>query len=195
MFGAKLGNPFPTKSDVKSADKDAKKSSGTNMSETTEPKIKELSGTESTRVVLDSERFETETLDDDTFFPPSRKTYDIATKGVKVFLNGQRSSVKSFKESTHQSERGTGKQKAEQEKNTATKITTKKANHQMMVIPAKATKAPTPIRRYSRKTSQSQGDKSVKPVPSLITRHLWQSVTTAAPMAVVPAGAGAVLSY
>jgi len=105
-FGAKLCNVFSTKFVVETADKDAKKSFkqtwGSNMSKTSEPKIKEFSGEEFTRVTFnpDLEKFGMEKLDDDTFALLSRRAYDIAasTKGVKVFLNGKRLPVKSFKD-------------------------------------------------------------------------------------------------
>ena len=72
------------------------------MSKTSEPKIKEFSGEEFTRVTFNPDlvKFGMEKLDDDTFALLSRRAYDVAasTKGVKVFLNGKRLPVKSFKD-------------------------------------------------------------------------------------------------
>ena len=105
-FGAKLCNVFSTKFIVETADKSAKKSFkqtwGSNMSKTSEPKIKDFGGEEFTKITFnpDLEKFGMEKIDDDTFALLSRRAYDIAssTKGVKVFLNGKRLPVKNFKD-------------------------------------------------------------------------------------------------
>jgi len=72
------------------------------MSKTSEPKIKEFSGEEFTRITFtpDLEKFNMSKIDDDTFALLSRRAYDVAasTKGVKVFLNGKRLPVKGFKD-------------------------------------------------------------------------------------------------
>jgi len=105
-FGAKLCNIFSTKFVVETSDKSAKKSFkqtwGSNMSKTSDPKVKEFSGEEFTRISFqpDLTKFGMEKLDDDTVALLSRRAYDIAasTKGVKVFLNGKRLPVKTFKD-------------------------------------------------------------------------------------------------
>ena len=105
-FGAKLCNVFSQKFVVETADKNAKKSFkqtwGSNMSKTSEPKIKDFSGEEFTKITFqpDLAKFGMEKIDDDTLALLSRRAYDIAasTKGVKVFLNGKRLPVKGFKD-------------------------------------------------------------------------------------------------
>jgi len=105
-FGAKLCNVFSQKFVVETADKKEKKSFkqtwGSNMSKTSEPKIKDFSGEEFTKITFnpDLEKFGMEKIDNDTLALLSRRAYDIAasTKGVKVFLNGQRLPVKGFKD-------------------------------------------------------------------------------------------------
>jgi len=105
-FGAKLCNVFSTKFIVETADKSAKKSFkqtwGSNMSKTSEPKIKDFSGQEFTKITFnpDLSKFGMEKIDDDTLSLLSRRAYDIAAsaKGVKVFLNGKRLPVKGFKD-------------------------------------------------------------------------------------------------
>ena len=105
-FGAKLCNVFSTKFTVETADKKVKKSFkqswGSNMSKAGEPKLKEFSGDEFTKITFspDLKKFNMEKLDDDTVALMSRRAYDIAasTKGVKVFLNGKRLPVKNFKD-------------------------------------------------------------------------------------------------
>jgi len=105
-FGAKLCNVFSNKFTVETADKSAKKSFkqtwGANMSKTSEPKIKEFSGEEFTKVTFhpDFTKFGMEKLDTDTVALLSRRAFDIAasTRGVKVFLNGTRLPVKQFKD-------------------------------------------------------------------------------------------------
>ena len=105
-FGAKLCNVFSNKFVVETADKSAKKQFkqtwASNMSKTSDPKIKEFSGEEFTKITFhpDFAKFNMEKLDDDTVALLSRRAYDVAasTKGVKVFLNGKRLPVKSFKD-------------------------------------------------------------------------------------------------
>jgi DNA topoisomerase-2 len=105
-FGAKLCNVFSTKFTVETADKKSKKGFkqtwGTNMSKVGEPKIKDHSGEEFTKITFtpDLKKFNMEKIDDDTLALLSRRAYDIAAaaKGVKVFLNGKRLPVKNFKD-------------------------------------------------------------------------------------------------
>ena len=105
-FGAKLCNLFSTKFTVETADKKAKKQFrqtwGSNMSKAGDPKLKEFSGKEHTKISFqpDLSKFNMERLDDDTVSLLSRRAYDIAasTKGVKVYLNGKKLPVKNFKD-------------------------------------------------------------------------------------------------
>jgi len=105
-FGAKLCNVFSTKFTVETADKKAKKhfkqTWKENMSKAEEPKLRDFSGEEFTKITFqpDLKKFNMEKLDDDTIALLSRRAYDIAasTKGVKVFLNGTRLPVKNFKD-------------------------------------------------------------------------------------------------
>lgn len=73
-----------------------------NMSKTSEPKIKEFSGDDFTKITFspDLEKFKMEKLDEGIIALMSRRAYDVAasTRGVKVFLNGKRLPVKSFKD-------------------------------------------------------------------------------------------------
>ncbi|XP_053662617.1 DNA topoisomerase 2 [Anopheles marshallii] len=106
-YGAKLCNIFSTKFTVETASKQYKKcfkqSWGDNMSKATEPKIKEdFYGDDYTKITFspDLTKFKMEKLDDDIVGLLSRRAYDVAasTRGVTVFLNGQRVPVKSFKD-------------------------------------------------------------------------------------------------
>jgi len=105
-YGAKLCNVFSTKFIVETADKKAKKSFkqtwGSNMTKAGEPKIKEFSGEEYTKITFypDLAKFQMEELEKDTVSLFTRRAYDIAasSKGVKVFLNGKRLPVKNFKD-------------------------------------------------------------------------------------------------
>ena len=64
------------------------------MSKASDPKIKEFSGEEFTKITFspDLPKFKMDSLDSDTVALLSRRAYDIAasSKGVKVFLNGKR---------------------------------------------------------------------------------------------------------
>merc|ERR1719270_911860 len=86
----------------KSAKKQFKQTWASNMSKTSDPKIKEFSGEEFTKITFhpDLAKFNMEKLDDDIVALLSRRAYDVAasTHGVKVFLNGKRLPVKSFKD-------------------------------------------------------------------------------------------------
>nr|MBE5727554.1 topoisomerase 2 [Cucujiformia] len=105
-YGAKLCNIFSTKFVVETASKEYKKSFkqtwGSNMTKASEPKVKDFSGNEFTKITFspDLEKFKMTSLDDDTIALLSRRAFDVAasTKGVKVFLNGSRIPVKNFKE-------------------------------------------------------------------------------------------------
>ena len=103
-FGAKLCNVFSTKFTVETADKKKtfKQTWGSNMSKTTEPRVKETPGEEFTRVTFqpDLPKFGMEKLDPDMVAILSRRAFDIAasTRGVKVYLNGKRVPVNSFKD-------------------------------------------------------------------------------------------------
>ncbi|KAB7496963.1 DNA topoisomerase 2-alpha [Armadillidium nasatum] len=105
-YGAKLCNIFSTKFIVETSCKEYKKSFkqawANNMSKATEPKIKEFSGSDFTKITFspDLSKFKMETLDDDIVSIMSRRAFDIAasSRGVKVFLNEKRVPVKNFKE-------------------------------------------------------------------------------------------------
>ena len=105
-FGAKLCNVFSSKFTVETSDKSAKKSFkqtwGSNMSKASDPKVKDFSGEESTKITFspDLAKFGLEKIDDDHVALFSRRAYDAAasTRGVKVFLNGKKIPVKGFKD-------------------------------------------------------------------------------------------------
>ncbi|XP_018321367.1 DNA topoisomerase 2 [Agrilus planipennis] len=105
-YGAKLCNIFSTKFTVETACKDYKKQFkqtwGSNMTKTSEPKIKEFFGDDFTKITFtpDLSKFKMNTLEDDIVQLMSRRAYDVAasTRGVKVFLNGKRLPVKNFKD-------------------------------------------------------------------------------------------------
>uniref|UniRef100_A0A182K2H0 DNA topoisomerase 2 n=1 Tax=Anopheles christyi TaxID=43041 RepID=A0A182K2H0_9DIPT len=106
-YGAKLCNIFSTKFTVETASKQYKKcfkqSWGENMAKTTEPKIKEdFVGNDYTKITFspDLSKFKMEKLDDDIVGLLSRRAYDVAasTRGITVYLNGQRVPVKTFKD-------------------------------------------------------------------------------------------------
>ncbi|XP_011297217.1 DNA topoisomerase 2 isoform X2 [Fopius arisanus] len=105
-YGAKLCNIFSHRFTVETASKEYKKSLkqtwGNNMGKASEPRIKEFSGDDFTKVTFspDLKKFKMEKLDDDIVSLMSRRAYDVAAsaRGVKVFLNGQRIPVKAFKD-------------------------------------------------------------------------------------------------
>ena len=72
------------------------------MSKTSEPVVKDLPGEEFTRVTFqpDLKRFGMEKLDSDMVDIISRRAFDIAAtlRGVKVYLNGKKIPVNSFKD-------------------------------------------------------------------------------------------------
>nr|NVI79326.1 topoisomerase 2 [Cucujiformia] len=105
-YGAKLCNIFSTKFTVETASKEYKKQFkqtwGSNMTKASEAKIKEFQGEEFTKITFspDLEKFKLKELDEGFIGLLSRRAFDVAasTRGVKVFLNGQRLPVKNFKE-------------------------------------------------------------------------------------------------
>lgn len=106
-YGAKLCNIFSTKFTVETATKQYKKcfkqSWGDNMSKASEPKIKDdFHGEDYTKITFspDLSKFKMEKLDNDIVGLLSRRAYDVAasTRGVTVFLNGQKVPIKSFKD-------------------------------------------------------------------------------------------------
>ncbi|XP_066992213.2 DNA topoisomerase 2 isoform X2 [Anabrus simplex] len=105
-YGAKLCNIFSTKFTVETACKEYKKQFkqvwANNMSKASEPKVKEFHGEDFTKITFspDLSKFKMETLDKDIVQLLSRRAYDVAasTRGVKVYLNGKRLPVKSFKD-------------------------------------------------------------------------------------------------
>ncbi|XP_022654783.1 DNA topoisomerase 2-like isoform X2 [Varroa destructor] len=104
-YGAKLCNIFSTKFTVETASRESKrafKQTWTdNMTKTADPKIVD-SSQDYTKVTFypDLAKFKMETLDKDFVALISRRAYDVAgcTPGVKVFLNGTRLPIKSFKD-------------------------------------------------------------------------------------------------
>lgn len=105
-YGAKLCNIFSKKFIVETSSKDHKKCFKQtwvdNMTKTSEPKIKPSVGEDYTCVSFypDLERFGMTELDADTVALFERRAYDVAasTRGVKVFLNGERIPIKNFKD-------------------------------------------------------------------------------------------------
>ena len=91
-FGAKLCNVFSTKFTLETACKEYKKefrqSWANNMSKAGDPKIKEFSSEDFTRVTFypDLAKFNMTELDKDTVALLSRRAYDVAasSQGVKV---------------------------------------------------------------------------------------------------------------
>lgn len=105
-YGAKLCNIFSTKFTVETASKEYKRQFkqvwADNMTKTSEPKIKEFSGDDFTRVTFspDLAKFKMEKLDEGIVGLMSRRAFDVAasSRGVKVFLNGKKLPVKNFKD-------------------------------------------------------------------------------------------------
>ncbi|XP_068236454.1 DNA topoisomerase 2-alpha isoform X2 [Palaemon carinicauda] len=105
-YGAKLCNIFSTKFTVETASEEYKKNFkqtwANNMSKTSEPKIKPFCGEDYTKITFspDLSKFKMDSLNADIISLLSRRAYDIAasTRGVKVFLNGKRVPIKSFKD-------------------------------------------------------------------------------------------------
>ena len=105
-FGAKLCNVFSHKFTVETADsnvgKQFKQTWSQNMEVAGDPVVKSFTGADFTKITFqpDLEKFNMTCLDDDTVSLLNRRAYDIAAccKGVKVFLNGKRLPVKTFKD-------------------------------------------------------------------------------------------------
>uniref|UniRef100_A0A673XP94 DNA topoisomerase 2 n=1 Tax=Salmo trutta TaxID=8032 RepID=A0A673XP94_SALTR len=104
-YGAKLCNIFSSKFTVETACKESKKTFKQtwydNMGRAGEHKIRSFDGDEFTCITFqpDLSKFKMQTLDKDTVAIMTRRAYDIAgaTKGVRVFLNGKRLPVTSFR--------------------------------------------------------------------------------------------------
>ncbi|XP_015124561.1 DNA topoisomerase 2 isoform X3 [Diachasma alloeum] len=105
-YGAKLCNIFSHRFTVETASNEFKKSLkqtwGNNMGKASEPRIKEFFGEDFTKVTFspDLKKFKMDKLDDDIVALMSRRAYDVAAsaRGVKVFLNGTKIPIKSFKD-------------------------------------------------------------------------------------------------
>lgn len=105
-YGAKLCNIFSTKFVVETASRQYKKcfkqTWGDNMSKAAEPKIADFRGEDYTKITFcpDLRKFKMEKLDEDIVGLMSRRAYDVAasTRGVTVFLNGNKLPIKGFKD-------------------------------------------------------------------------------------------------
>ncbi|KAK3082863.1 hypothetical protein FSP39_007418 [Pinctada imbricata] len=105
-YGAKLCNIFSTKFIVETSSMDYKRAFKQtwidNMGKTKEPTITDSKNDDFTSITFypDLAKFKMETLDKDTVDLFTRRAYDIAaaSRGVKVFLNGKKLAVKSFKD-------------------------------------------------------------------------------------------------
>nr|XP_003704530.2 PREDICTED: DNA topoisomerase 2 isoform X2 [Megachile rotundata] len=105
-YGAKLCNIFSHRFTIETASKEYRKclkqTWSNNMGSASEPRIKDFSGEDFTKVIFspDLSKFKMECLDEDIISLMSRRAYDVAasTRGVKVYLNGTRIPVKSFKD-------------------------------------------------------------------------------------------------
>lgn len=105
-YGAKLCNIFSTKFVVETASKEYKKKFKQvwmdNMGKASEPKLSEFAKEEYTRITFwpDLKKFKMEKLEDDIVALMQRRAFDVAasTRGVAVYLNGQKLGVKNFKD-------------------------------------------------------------------------------------------------
>lgn len=105
-YGAKLCNIFSNKFTVETATKEYKRQFkqtwGSNMTKASEPKIREHTGDDYTKISFspDLSKFKMDRLDEGIVALMTRRAYDIAasSRGVKVFLNGKRLPVKTFKD-------------------------------------------------------------------------------------------------
>lgn len=105
-YGAKLCNIFSTKFTVETSSKQYnkcfKQTWTENMTKTTDAKINPVKGQDFTCVTFypDLAKFKIESLDKDMISLLSRRAFDVAgcLRGVKVFLNGKKLPVKSFKD-------------------------------------------------------------------------------------------------
>jgi len=104
-YGAKLCNVFSTKFTVETANKKRRKAFKqtwqNNMSNAGDPKIKDYSGEDYTKITFEPDlaKFKMDSLDRDIVSIFHRRAYDVAaTSGCKVFLNSKKLPVKNFKE-------------------------------------------------------------------------------------------------
>ncbi|EFO86230.1 CRE-TOP-2 protein [Caenorhabditis remanei] len=105
-YGAKLCNIFSTKFTLETSSKDFKSQFKQtwvkNMTREKEPDIKKSDSEDFTRITFqpDLSKFKMDELDDDICHLMARRAYDVAgsTKGVTVFLNGERVPVKGFED-------------------------------------------------------------------------------------------------
>ncbi|XP_059617656.1 DNA topoisomerase 2 isoform X2 [Phlebotomus argentipes] len=105
-YGAKLCNIFSTKFKVETACREYKakfkQQWGENMKRTSDPRVESFSGEDFTKVTFspDLSKFKMEKLDDDIVSLMNRRAFDVAasTRGVAVFLNGEKIPVKNFKD-------------------------------------------------------------------------------------------------
>lgn len=105
-YGAKLCNIFSDKFIVETSSREYKKKFKQtwmeNMAKTSEPKIEAASKEDFTKVTFwpDLKKFKMEKLEDDIVALMRRRAYDVAasTRGVTVFLNGNKLPIKNFKE-------------------------------------------------------------------------------------------------
>lgn len=105
-YGAKLCNIFSTKFTLETSSKEFhqqfRQTWVKNMTRDKEPEIKKSTGEDFTKITFspDLTKFKMEELDDDICHLMARRAYDVAgsTKGVTVFLNGERIPVKGFED-------------------------------------------------------------------------------------------------
>lgn len=105
-YGAKLCNIFSNSFTVETSTKEYKRAFkqtwGNNMSKANEPKVKDSTGADYTKITFspDLAKFKMERLDEDIVALMSRRAFDVAasTKGVSVFLNGKKLAIKNFKD-------------------------------------------------------------------------------------------------
>ncbi|EGT36104.1 hypothetical protein CAEBREN_03194 [Caenorhabditis brenneri] len=105
-YGAKLCNIFSTKFVLETSSKEFgqqfKQTWINNMTRDKDPEIKKNTGEDFTKITFspDLTKFKMDELDDDICHLMARRAYDVAgsTKGVTVFLNGERIPVKGFED-------------------------------------------------------------------------------------------------
>lgn len=105
-YGAKLCNIFSNTFTVETACKQYKRSFkqtwASNMTKTTEPKIKDFCGTDFTKITFspDLAKFKMDRLDEDIVALMCRRAFDVAAtgKGVAVYLNGKKLAIKNYKD-------------------------------------------------------------------------------------------------
>uniref|UniRef100_A0A8R1DUW9 DNA topoisomerase 2 n=1 Tax=Caenorhabditis japonica TaxID=281687 RepID=A0A8R1DUW9_CAEJA len=105
-YGAKLCNIFSTKFTLETSSKEFRKQFKqtwiNNMNKDKDPEIKAATGEDYTKITFsaDLKKFKMDCLDDDICHLMARRAYDVAgsTKGVTVFLNGERIPVKGFED-------------------------------------------------------------------------------------------------